>query len=189
MTLSDYFQSAENKLSADLQTFINVQIGNGALALIGKRVRARGEKAEGGGFKPYSAKPSLIGATSFTSKTHADKVFGKKKNKAMEWVTYKGHKLAVLEGGYKKIREIEGRQTDHKDFERTSELWKSIHVLGTSQAGIGRYKTVVSSTVPRSITIMEGIADREGSQLLGLSQSEQRKLAEILADKIKTMMS
>jgi len=189
MTLSEYFQSAESKLSADLQTFLNVQIGNGALSLIAKRVRGRGEKAEGGNFKPYSSKPSLIGATSFTSKVHADKVFGKKKNKSMEWVTYKGHKLAVLEGGYKKIREIEGRQTDHKDFERTSEMWKSIHVLGTSQQGLGKYKTVVGSTVPRSITIMEGIADREGSQLLGLSQSEQRKLAEILGEKIKSIMS
>lgn len=187
MTLEDYFKGVQTKLRGELDTFLNVQIGAGALAMIDRRVRQKGEKSEGGQFKPYSSKPTLIGASSFTSKTHSDKVFGKEKNKALDWVTYRGHKLAVMPGGYKQIREVEGRQTDHKDFERTSALWQSIHVIGTKETAPGRYQTSVGTENPASINKMQGIIDREASELLSLSDSEAQNLSNVLAEKLKTI--
>lgn len=188
MTLSEYMQKVDSQIKAEIQTFLNVQIGAGALALIDNRIRQRGEKAEGGGFKPYSSRPSLIGAKSFTSKVYADKVFGGKKNKSLEWRTVKGHHLAIMPGGYKQIRETEGRQTGHKDYERTSELWKSIHVIGTNETTPGIFQTKVGTQNDRSVRIMESLPQREGTEFLALSDSEQQKLANVLAVKLQTIM-
>ncbi len=79
-----------------------------AVAVIARRVRNTGKSAKGGGFKPYSTKDTFIGAGTFTSKGAADKVLGSKKKRAeLEWITTKdGKHLAILKGGYKKIREI-----------------------------------------------------------------------------------
>ena len=189
MTLGEYIHKVDTGIRQEIETYLNTVIASSAVAFIDTRIRQRGEKAEGGQFKPYSSKPSLIGAKSFTSKVHADKVFGKTKNRSLEWVTYRGHKLAVMPGGYKQIREVEGRQTGHKDFERTSELWKSIHVMGTSELSPGRYQTKVGTENPRSVSIMEGILDREGSEFLGVSESEKEKLTNYLANKLQTIMS
>jgi hypothetical protein len=195
MTLGEYMRKVDAEIQQEIETFLNVQIAASAVAFIDSRVRGTGTKADGGKFSPYSTKPSLIGATSFTSKTHADKVFGKTKNKDLDWVTYQGHKLAIMPGGYKQIRETEGRQTAYKDFERTSELWRSIHIEGkpidvnTNQVSPGRFRTTIGTKNPRSIKIMEGIADRENTDFLALSDSEAQKLADFLGNKLAQIMS
>lgn len=185
MTLGEYMHKVDANLQNELQTWINVQIGSGALALIASRVRQKGETSGNTDFKPYSTKTTLIGASSFTSKTYADKVFGsKKKRQELDWRTVHGHHLALLPGGYKAIREIEGRQTGHKDFERTSEMWKSIHVMGTKETTPGNFQTTIGSQVSRSVKIMEGIHDKEGYHLLDLSDKEVKLLNEKLGGKV-----
>jgi len=178
----------------------NIGLGSTALAFIEKRVRRKGGgAADGSQWKPYSTKPTFItpykkGAksNSFTSKTKSDIVFrqlkGKRKDKILVakdgseklgWFTVKGHHLALLPGGYKRIREIEGRQVAFKDFERTSEMWKSIHVMGTQSLGL-KFVTTIGTENKLSKKKLEGNNKREGKEILMLSKKEEQDLQEIL---------
>ncbi len=73
----------------------------------------------------------LIGSKSMNSSV-ANSVFGKKKNKDLKWVTIGDKHLAVLEGGYKKYRELHGRQTDHVDFSFNNSMWNDINIISNS---------------------------------------------------------
>jgi hypothetical protein len=80
----------------------------------------------------YSTKPTLIGAKSFTTKAAANKAFAliKREQKAAsknvkgasKWVTVKGKHLAELSGGYKQIRQLEGKATSVVNLNRTGTL-------------------------------------------------------------------
>ena len=178
------------RLAAEFSLWANVQIGVTALAMIEKRVRRSGVAADGNKFSPYSSKPTLVGAKSFVTKAAAESVFAsRKKRRALEWVTYKGHRLAVLPGGYKQIRRIEGRQVGYKGFERTSEMWKSMHVLGTKYNGSGIFVTTVGTENPLSIQKLEGNNAREGKEILALSDKEQKELDNILKEYIANQIN
>lgn len=188
---ADFIEFADRK---------TVGLGSTALAMIEKRVRRKGQgAADGTQWKPYSTKPTLIApykkgakSNSFTSKTKSDKVFrqlkGKRKDKILvakdgaeklNWFTVKGHHLALLPGGYKRIREIEGRQVVFKDFERTSEMWKSIHVMGTQSIGL-KFITTIGTENKLSQKKLEGNVKREGKEILMLSNKELKDLQEML---------
>ena len=146
----------------------NVALGNQALAMISKRIITKGEAAEGS-FSPYSTNPMLVGATSFRTKSYATAYFGErgpknKKSKKLEWRTVNTPKgarhLAILPGGYKKLRDLNKAQSGHKSFLWTGEMWGSMHyqptdksvnkaagikVEGTVQTGEGQYTTIVGS--------------------------------------------
>ena len=84
--------------------------------------------------KGYSTKSMLVGSSSFITKSGANKVFGsKKKRRNLKWVTVKGNALAVIEGGYKEFRKLNGRPNDKVDLEFTSDLRNGIQVGSTSK--------------------------------------------------------
>lgn len=125
---------------------IMVRIGVSARTAIYNRIIATGVNAEGQKFKPYSTKPMLVGMGSFFKKTAGDKFLG---NKKTDWRTVggssgyaaylsasagnktgdKGVHLAILPGGYKQLRELQGRQTAFVDFSLTQAMWKDISVI------------------------------------------------------------
>ena len=88
-----------------------------------KRIHDRGIAADGRKIGRYSTKPTLIGAKSFTTKGNAQRALGSKsKRKELEWRTVKGNKLAILPGGYKQIRQIEGVRVDKVVLENRGDL-------------------------------------------------------------------
>jgi hypothetical protein len=90
------------------------------------RVYTKGNNTDGQQIGQYSTKSTLIGATSFRKKESVNKVFGKKKNKNLSWVTVKGNRLAVLQGGYKEIRNIDGDETAFVNLKRTGKMFKEL---------------------------------------------------------------
>ena len=98
------------------------------------RIFTNGIASNGRNIGKYSSKDILIGKTSFPIEKVGEKLFAankklKKGNKnKLSWVTYKGRRLAVLPGGYKKIRELSGRQTSKVDLEFTSDLRNGIQI-------------------------------------------------------------
>lgn len=169
----------------DFPVWANTVLGATALAMIEKRVRRSGIGPDGSKYKPYSTKPTLVGAKSFTKKSAAQSVFGSKdKRRNLQWFTVQGHHLAVLPGGYKQIREIEGRQTAFKDFERTSEMWKSIHVMGTRQTATG-FLTTIGTENELSNRKLSGNVDREKKEILMVTRQEEADL-QIILDKYIT---
>ena len=165
-----------NRFTAWLDAVLAAQ----ALAMIDKRVRTTGVGPDGTKYKPYSSSPTLIGAKSFTKKVAADAVFSSKdKRRAMEWFTVGGHHLALLPGGYRRIREIEGRQVAFKDFDRTSQMWTSIRVLGTRQTGQG-FATTIGTLNEFSEMKLSANVDREGKEILMTTKQEEAELTEML---------
>ena len=121
------------ELPRDYPLWANAALGNFALKRIKDRIVGSGIAADGSSYKPYSTKPMLVGASSFRTKKGAKDFFGsKKKRRELQWVIYRGHKLAVLQGGYKQLRQLENNQVAHKSFLRTNQMWPSIHTLGTT---------------------------------------------------------
>lgn len=168
------------KFQSDFTQWADAVLGATALAMIEKRVRRSGVAPDGSKYKSYSSEPILIGAKSFTKKSAAQAVFGsKQKRRDLQWFTVRGHHLALLPGGYKQIRQIEGRQVAFKDFERTSEMWKSIHVMVTKTTGTG-FVTTVGTENELSNRKLSGNVDREKKEILMVSKQEEADLQKIL---------
>lgn len=106
-----------------------VKVAISAFSLIRERVQETGTNAKGQKFAPYSTKPTLVGCKTFVQKSACQALLGSQnKRKELEWRTVGTHRLAILPGGYKKIRELQGRQTGFVDFSVTNEMWNDINV-------------------------------------------------------------
>ena len=186
-----------SRFKSELDSFpqwADAVLGNTALSLISRRVVTKGLAPDEAPYKPYSTKPILVGAKSFRTKAAAQTVFGSPtKRKAMQWRTINrggsNYRLAILPGGYKEIRRIEGSQVDHKSFFRSGEMWKSIHVLGTRSVGDGRFVTTVGTAVDLSNKKLEGNQEREGKEILMVSAKEEKVLTDIFDKYITNLVN
>jgi hypothetical protein len=146
-----------------------------ALTLIKQRVQEEGKTAKGSQFPPYSTKAMLIGCKSFIQKSACNTVFGSKdKRREFQWRTVQGHKLAILPGGYKQLREIQGRQTDHVDFMMTGRMWSDIAVISKGsdhEKGIA----IIGAKTEDDKKKLAGNTKRKGD-ILDLSQEEIDRL-------------
>jgi len=154
---------------------VMVSIGIEALTLLRKRVQETGINAEGQKYKPYSTKPTLVGCKTFVRKSACTSLLGSKpKRKELEWRTVNGHRLAILPGGYKQIRELQGRQTAHVDFSVTNDMWNDINVISKQtdhQKGIA----IIGAKKEEEKKKLEGNTKRRGD-ILDLSRKEQDEL-------------
>ena len=117
-------------MSGSVNGEIMAKVGVSALTFIRERVIGKGEDAKGSKYKGYSTKALLVGGSSFIQKSSADSFFS---NENTKWVTIdKTKHLGVLPGGYKQLREMNGRQTDHVDFSMSGRMWADINVISTS---------------------------------------------------------
>ena len=106
------------------------------------RIHNDGKDIKNQSIGSYSTKDILIGSKSFVNKGAANKVFGsKKKRSELEWVTFKGRKLAVLKGGYKEIRNIEGKETKNVNLDRTGKLRKDLQFKASGKDYIIGFKS------------------------------------------------
>jgi hypothetical protein len=166
MTFEQYSKGLSN-VAKDLKSGpgaeIMVQVAITAFTLLRQRVQEKGVDAHGQKYHPYSTKPTLIGYTTFLRKDVAERLFSSKEKRGkMEWRTVKGNHLAILEGGYKKIRELQGRQTNHVDFSFTNNMWNDIMAVK-----------------PKKSDLLSTDADhRKGIAIIGAKQDiEKKKLA------------
>jgi hypothetical protein len=155
-----------------------------ASTLIKQRVQEKGINAEGQRYKPYSTRPTLIGCKTFIQKSACEALLGSKpKRKQLEWRTVKGKRLAILQGGYKKIREIQGRQTDHVDFSVTNNMWNNTLVrketalqdLRSKQSDHVRGIAIIGAKLDKEKKKLAGNTKRRGD-ILDLSVNEQGEL-------------
>lgn len=164
-TINDLEQQYNGELMAN--------VGVTALTLLRKRVQEKGVNAQGEKYKPYSTKAMLVGCKSMNASV-CNNFFGKDKNKNHEWVTIDGRHLAVLPGGYKKFRELHGRQTDHVDFTFSRRMWNNIGLisnLSDHQRGIA----IIGAKSDEEKKKLAGNTKRRGD-ILDLSPEEQEEL-------------
>lgn len=140
--LDKKFTKIINEVSNNSNGELMVKLGEFALTLIRERVIKTGVNAKGQKYAPYSTKPTLVGCKTFIQKSACQALLGSKnKRKELEWRTVGGHHLAILKGGYKKIRELQGRQTNHVDFSVTNNMWNDINLV--SKQGDHQKGTVI----------------------------------------------
>jgi hypothetical protein len=98
-----------------------------------RRVFNNGKDSKNGMIGNYSTKPTLVGRSSFVNKGAWDRVY---RSKSYKWVTFRGRKLKVLTGGYKQIRQLEGKETASVNLTRTGKLSKSLVIEPTANGYI-----------------------------------------------------
>lgn len=189
MTLEEFnnkFDEAISEVSGQLGETM-VKIGQTALVRIRQRVQEAGKDAKGQGFPAYSTDNMLVGCKSFRKKD-CDKFFGKRKNKEHEWVTLKRgdnlYRLAVLEGGYKKLREISlgAGKGDKVDFSFTNDMWNDIHLISTSSdhnSGTVIIGALKKEEKDKLYYNTERNKKKGGQEILDLSETELNELKEL----------
>ena len=147
------------------------KLGSNALGMVRGRVTKTGVNAEGTSFPPYSTKPMLVGSSSFATKAKGEAFFSsKKKRQALDWVTVKGHKLAVLGGGYKQLRDIQGYKTGFVDFVISGKMWTNIKLV-SDNAELSSGVAVIKATTDLDKKKLAGNTERKG-EILALSRTE-----------------
>jgi hypothetical protein len=169
--VADTFFLAITKLEADLTN----------------RVFSEHENALGGKLGQYSTVPTLIGAKSFASKTAANSFFSSiKKSKddktPSKWRTLKNGKHAyILDGGYKELRAIQGKQTSEINLQYTGEL---------SESGIGVVVNgddyQIKFRNQKSIDKGRGFEKRKGIKVFSPSEKEKELITEFVGNRIIT---
>lgn len=90
-----------------------------------RRVMTDGKAVSGVPIGKYSTKDTLAGRKSFRTAGGFNKIAGsKKKRTALDWRTLGKRHLFIVEGGYKKIRELDGDPTDKVNLRRTGNLMR-----------------------------------------------------------------
>lgn len=158
-------------------------VASTALQIMKERIYGQGQDAGESKIGTYSSSPTLIGRTSFTTAGAANKVFGSaSKRRALKWVTLNGRRLAVLPGGYKAIRELEGRQTSFVDLRRTGTMENS-HTFQVLRNGfeIGFDNVVQGEKMAfneaRFKTIISHFSDNELDQITDVYVAELARIA------------
>ena len=150
------------------------------LAANQNRVHTDGKNTNEEEIGQYSTATTLIGAKSFRKKSSVNATFGKTKNKQYRWVTVNGHRLAVLDGGYKKIRDIDGDFTGHVILKRTGKMYKDLHM----EEKQGEWVIGFPANYSSRLTYRDMIAGFEkkyrGVRIWGVSPSEEKKVQELI---------
>jgi len=160
-----------------------LRIGIEAIALIRLRIQNTGKNADNELFTGYSTSDILVGSSSFDNQNNAKKIFGKRKNKQAKWVTLpSGARLQVLSGGYKKLRELDGYQTNHVDFFRTGSFWNSLFAQIDTEDN-AKTIIIIKARDEGNQAKLNGFAEKRGNILL-LSSEEEELLNEVSAQRI-----
>ncbi len=173
--LTNSINRTVNDLKRQYDGNLMVNVGVHARKMIFDRVTKSGKDASGGAYRPYSTKAMLVGCKSMNASV-CNSFFGKEKNKEHKWITVNGRHLAVLEGGYKKFRELHGRQTAHVDFSFTNRMWNDITLISDKtdhQSGVA----IIGARQEEEKKKLAGNTKHRGD-ILDLSKSEQQELVQ-----------
>lgn len=184
MTISEYREKIENAidiLSNDRERFFEQQL-KGLIGIIRRRVFVEGTLVDGSPTGEYSTKDTLVGASSFRRPAVANSFF-KSKNK---WVKVKGKSLAVLPGGYKKIRQLEDNFTGHKVFNRTGDMWNSVEMRYTINNG--RIIATIGPKGENNIKKMRVLEANHG-EFFGLTDKQIEEIESDFSDYVQALIS
>ncbi len=174
--MSQLFSKIRSDIESDLPRWANAALGSTALALLSNRIIKTGTAADGSKFSPYSTRPLIIRPESWSNKGNLSKAYKEATYFRKDDKTY-----AVLPGGYRRQRELDGnRQVAHKSFLYTGNMWQDVGVIGTVGDGNGKFTTTIAARGDKYDEILANHEKREGKMLLDISKKEEEELTEIL---------
>lgn len=163
----------ENSVAKIPQIIANAEVLaiNDILGSMSRRIFNEGGKTDGSRIGQYSSKNTLLGAKSFRNKGAADSFFAN--SSELQWVRFKGRSLAVLPGGYKRLREIQGLETGFVNLQYTGKLSATLDI------GTINDNPAIGLTTEKSADIVEGLEKKYG--VIFIPQDEEVKIAIDLA--------
>lgn len=136
----------------------------------------------------YSTKDTLVGAKSFRTKGGASKAFTKSNRKKSDWATVKGHKLMVLQGGYKAIRALDGDFTGTVILKRTGKMLKELQL----EEKQGEWLIGFPASYSNSLSYKEMISNFEkkyACKIWGITANDEKKIMAIINRHIKQSLN
>lgn len=174
----------------------------GCMTLVGRianRVRETGITGEGRQHQ-YSTKDILVGAKSFENKMGFNRAMqlakggsqgvgkglGKLQTSGVQgthWITYKGFHLIMLQGGYKMIRQLEGKPTFAKNYTRTTEMWNGFGIKAKENK-----KITIGGRTEASQNKINWNSSRDKDNIIAANQTELNELRDFLNAVIKQFL-
>lgn len=200
---ADVFVSAMEGLSNEIEEQITMLLREAAHVLVAEmkqRVIQSGENSKGGKFSPYSTKTMLVSPKSF--KTSAALAALGKQGKASkglkgkrgvrwsaqyDWRTVNvggiNRHMILLEGGYKKFRELHGHPTANKIFYWDGTMMNSIMVGEPTRNGQVT-SLEYGPNIGHEVLKMAGNSAREGMNIEAPSEGESQKVIDVIGKMI-----
>lgn len=189
MTYESNMEGVINTLQVKLQAAANLsaamrEIALQLLASNRNRVHTDGLNTHENKIGQYSTKDTLVGAKSFRTKGGASKAFTKSNRKKSDWATVKGHKLMVLQGGYKAIRALDDDFTGTVILKRTGKMFKELSMEEKQGEWIiGFPKNYSSSLSYREM--IDNFEKKYSCKIYGITDNDEKKIQEIIDRHIK----
>lgn len=123
---TEYLRNLADESSGEVVVRSIVPAANELRANIENRIAREGKDSKGNRLKSYSTKPAY-----FTRDQYVTKGKFKPSGKNSKSKTFKNgnaRKSAYMEHGYKQLREVQGRQTNHKDLTYSGDMFRSLVV-------------------------------------------------------------
>lgn len=200
MTLEEYQKSLAS-LTQDVlnqtREMAYVSAANKLLATIKNRIQRQGVDSNGAKMKAYSTKPYYAQRSSFVKRgsfkaegkrgfkgervvkatgIRINKKTGKVKKLETKYFIAKTEvKTMFLKDGYKQFREIQGRQTGHRDLTLSGQTMLN-YVMGVTEG-----KVLLGFDTDRSSKIRKGHEKRNGGNIYYASQDELNQFNEDVA--------
>jgi hypothetical protein len=184
--LSEQLKGLANDLTGQEQANLMLMLGTDALAMVKRRVQETGVNPEGQKYTsktgtPYSTKTMLVGNSSFVQKDKANIFFKSKPQWRKVGIgTDSMRSLALLEGGYEKLRDLQTRQIGFVDFTFTGRMLGNAKVKGdvkviSDQQELNSGVVRIAATQELEKKKLSGLTERKG-EILALSKKEETQL-------------
>ena len=173
----------DKNLMKSVEAFIKANIALQLVAGVKLRVQKTGINSNGVAFNGYSAKSCLIGYSENPLIKKAYKIIRSAKNN--NWVTVNTHKLIVVPEGYKKIRQLAGYQTAHKDFMVTGAMWRGVKMKSVTTKGT-KIEITYGSTDNETDKKLQGHNKREKINIILPTKKELDEVAQDIASYLET---
>jgi hypothetical protein len=176
-------------LSAILQDKCTKEIASDLMFSNKSRVYTEGEDVKGGKIGSYSQKATLIGASSFRTKSGAKKAFsqikkqqraGQKISKSLsKWRTVNKHHLAIFNEGYKGIRKLDGDETAYVNLSRTKKMMKDLTFGKVGSVWCVGFPANYNGKLPYK-EMVDGFRKKYKKQIWGVSASDEKVIDQVL---------
>jgi len=203
MTVDDFIKKLDI-----LETYMQEEYVNEVLlpatmtmaAEISTRIKDTGVLSNGKSMT-YSTKPMLIGKSSFIRQSMWDAMYNKDKSareseknvkgtdkkargqkNRLKWVTVirNGvHHLVVFDGGYKRLREIQGRQGKFKDYFYRGEMWAGYGIKSYTSTQV-----TIGGMNKKSQEIINGNSWRDKTEIIAPNKKEIEQLNLVIKEQI-----
>ena len=160
---------------------ITVSIGQALVASNIERIHEKGKAVDNTPIGQYSTKDILVGKKSFAKKSAWDSLYNSNK-KTNNWRTIKkndkNYRLILLNGGYKKLRELQGKKTNVVNLNYTSKLQSELNLVVVNN------KADIGFTTSYGGTISEALEDKYGKKIWGVSKADKKEIINIIKEEI-----